>query len=168
MSSWASFIFPLCAWLSMLGTAGLHPRLSSPENYGMAKACLGWSRRGSCSCHDFMWALSYSKRQDHSEMPLSYFPSSLEERPLVPFVEHVNDHLLPWNICESWLQARSAFSYLAVSSPAAPSRGFSKPLSTLPGEVENSITAGKCNQGEQEPRLSGPFHFYPPYMPNPL
>lgn len=97
-------------------------------------------------------------------MPLSYFPSSLKERPLVPFVEHGNDHFLPWNLCESWLQARPVFSYLAVSSPAAQSRGLSKPLSTLPGEVENSTTAGKRNQGEQEPRLSGPFPFHPLYQ----
>lgn len=97
-------------------------------------------------------------------MLLSYFSPSLKEKPLVPFVEHVNDHFLPWNICESWLQARSVFCYLAVSFPVAQSRGLSKPLSTLPGEVENSTTAGKCNQGEQEPRLSGPFPFHPPYQ----
>ena len=77
-------IFPLFAWPPQLGTAGLHPRLSCPENCGMAKVCLGWSRQGDCQRSWFHVSSPYFKPQDYPEGATCIFSPSLKENPLLP------------------------------------------------------------------------------------
>lgn len=114
--------FPTLCLAPTAGTAGLHPGPSCLQNHGMAKACLGWSRRGVLQLSWFHVNPPYFKQQDFSEGVAFIFPLHSKGSHFSPVRSMWVTISSLGNIWESWLQARSAFPYFAVRSPSAQSR----------------------------------------------